>query len=67
MDMAEKIVLFNTRFTSVPSPVRTIKGMFDATGEDGELTIPGWFEPTEEDEADYDFKAVMDWDEKDLD
>ena len=67
MDMAEKIVLFNTRFTNVSSPVRTIKGMFDATGEDGELTIPGWFEPTEKDEADYNFKAVMDWDEKDLD
>ncbi len=67
MEMAEKIVLFNTRFTSVPSPVRTIKEMFDATGEDGVLIIPGWFEPTEADEADYNFKAVMDWDEKDLD
>lgn len=67
METAAKIVLFNTRFTEVPSPVRTIKGMFDETDYNGVLVFPGWYEPTEEDEADYEFRCIMNWDEKDLD
>lgn len=67
IETAERIVLFNTRFTEVPSPVRTIKGMFDETDYNGVIVFPGWYEPTEEDEADYEFRCIMNWDEKDLD
>lgn len=67
VEMAERIVLFNTRFTNVTSPVRTLMGMYDATDENGELILPGWFEPTEEAEADYNYKCKMDWDEKSMD
>ena len=67
IETAERIVLFNTRFTEVPSPVCTIKGMFDETDHNGVLVFPGWYEPTEEDEADYEFRCIMNWDEKNLD
>ncbi len=67
IETAEKIVLFNTRFTEVPSPVRTIKGMFDETDYNGVLVFSGWYEPTEQDEADYEYRCIMNWDEKDLD
>ena len=67
IETAERIVLFNTSFTEVPSPVRTIKGMFDETDYNGVLVFPGWYEPTEEDEADCEFRCIMNWDEKDLD
>ena len=67
IETAEKIVLFNTRFTEVPSPVRTIKGMFDETDYNGTLVFSGWYEPTEQDEADYDYRCIMNWNKKDLD
>ncbi len=67
IETAERIVLFNTSFTEVPSPVRTIKGMFDETDYNGVLVFSGWYEPTEEDEADCEFRCIMNWDEKDLD